>query len=171
MLKTINIFIINLFILTTLDAAEPRLATLNSVTSNELQIFQIRQNTYSCRPYGVVTLNKLHQNSNSDSMCKKSIEQFYIQNPDSQYLALNLLKIKQMYHLEFRENRCILFAKGEKSLSEILLERGVALLRPDFKDEVYGVLYKRAQDKAKFLKRGLWGENITKECIVELYEK
>ena len=74
MLKTLNIFIINLFILTALDAREPMLATLNRVVSNELQIFQIRQSSYSCRPYSVVTLNKLYLSSNSESVCRKSIK-------------------------------------------------------------------------------------------------
>lgn len=101
-------------------------------------------------------------------MCKKSIEQFYTQNPESEYFALNILKVKQMYHLEFHENSCTLFAKGEKSLSELLLENGLALVKPNFRDEIYTTIYKKAQKKARFLKKGLWSENIANECVVEL---
>ncbi len=171
MLKITNILIIKFFIISVLGASEPRLAILNSVVSNELQLFQIRRNSYACKPYGVITLDKLRLNSAQGSLCKKSVERFYVQNPDAQYFSLNLLKVKQTYHLEFRDDRCVLFAKGEKSLSELLLENGLALLRPNFQDEIYAFLYKKAQNRARVLRRGLWGENIKKECIAELYEK
>lgn len=168
MLKIIKIFLMNIFLWTSLYSSEPILAILDKTVSNELQIFKIKQYNYECKPYGVTTLEKLYYKSTPDSMCKKSINNLYLQNPESQYFALNLLKIKQMYHLEFKKESCILFAKGEKSLSELLLENGLAMLKPNFRDRTYEYIYKKAEKKARFLKRGLWGENIAKECIVEL---
>ena len=166
MLKVIQFFLIS----TSLYASEPLLAILNKTVSNELQVFKIKQSSYYCQPYAVRTLESLYHQSGSESMCKKSIEKFYLQNPESQYFTSNLLKVKQMYHLEFKKERCILFAKGEKSLSELLLENGLALLKPNFKDKVYGTIYVKAENKAKFLKKGLWGENITSDCSAELYK-
>ena len=171
MSKILNIFLLNFLLMSTLQASEPTLAILNSVHSNELQKFKIGQNSFYCKPYAITTIDKLYAKSAQNSLCRSSIEKFYLQNPDAQYFTLNLLKVKQMYHVEFKNTECILFAKGEKTLSELLLENGLALLQINFQDKEYGAIYKKSQNRARLLKRGLWKENIKRECVVELYKE
>ena len=170
MLRITTIFIINILMLNSLHANEPTLATLESVTSNEVQKFRINQFTFYCKPYGVVSVEELYKNITLNATCKKSIEKFYIQNPQAKYFTHSLLKPKQMYHLEFKDQECILFAKGEKTLSELLLENGYGVLKPMFEDKEYKGYFTKSQNKAKLLKKGLWGTNIIRECIAELYK-
>ena len=170
MFKILNILIINILFAGLLSAKEPTLAILENVVSNEVQKFKISQYSFYCRPYAIVTLDKLYASSSLNSICKKSIESFYIKNPEAQYFSLNKLRVKQMYHLEFKDQRCLLFAQGERTLSELLLENGLGILKPLFEDKEYSYIFKNSQQKAKSLRRGLWSENIIRECIVELYK-
>ncbi len=170
MLKSINIYLFYLSLASFLVATEPTLATLEKIVSNDRQKFSIKNYNFYCKPYGIVTLDELYSNATLDSTCKKSIESFYIKNPELKYYSSNFLKIKQMYHLEFKDDRCILFMQGQKSLSEFLLENGIALQKPFFKDKEYSFLFKKAQQRARILRRGMWSENILRECVVELYK-
>ena len=168
MLKSLKISF--LFITSFLVASEPTLAVLENIVSNDTQKFSIGKYNFYCKPYGVVTLNELYANTTLGSTCKKSIETFYTKNPDLKYYSFNYLKIKQMYHIEFKKDRCIVFVQGQKNLSELLLESGLALQKPFFKDKEYGALLKNSQKRARMLRKGMWSENILRECIVELYK-
>ena len=73
-----------------------------------------------------------------------------------------------MYHIEFRESKCLIYAQGQKTLSEFLLEKGLAMNKPAFKDEEFRYSFEKAQANAKFLKLGMWNEPVEKECAKEL---
>ena len=73
-----------------------------------------------------------------------------------------------MYHIEFKDKKCVVYAKGQMSLSEILLKEGLAVNEPRFKDEEFKYLFDKAQIRAKTLKKGLWSENLLKDCVSEL---
>ena len=75
-----------------------------------------------------------------------------------------------MYHIEFKNQECILYALGEKTLSELLLENGLAVCKPIFRDEEFKYLFYKAQLKAKTNKYGMWKENFINDCIAELYK-
>lgn len=151
-------------------AKEPTMAILLDITTNSTQRFNIEQYSFYCKPYGVITLEKLYNNSKADSKCKESIGNFYKKHPDLKYFTNKLLKVRQMYHLEFKDKECVLYAKGQKTLSEILLSEGLAVNKPMFKDEEFSFLFKRAQINAKLKKKGVWGEKVLKDCISELYK-
>ncbi len=168
MSKKIVIFIFFVY-QTVLIGAEPILATLNNIDSNEIQKFKIAQKSFYCRPYGVTSIDKLYSNSQNNSSCKKSIESFYKKNPYSKYFALKILKTKQMYHIEHKNDSCIVYAKGAKSYSELLLERGLAVIKPLFKDEEFSSSFKKAQARAKSSKLGIWKSNLLIECTAESY--
>jgi hypothetical protein len=170
MRKIIRFVIVCLFISNNLSATEPVLATLNTIYSNEIQKFAIGNYTFDCRPYGVLTLENLYNTSEIDSSCRKSIDKFYTKNPILQQYVLRLLKYRQNYHLEIRNTECIIFANGEITLSELLLHKGLAVLKPTFKDEEFDNKYLSTQAKAKREKKGLWGENIYESCVAELYK-
>lgn len=151
-------------------AKEPTMAILLDITTNSTQRFNIGQYNFYCTPYGVITLEKLYKNSKIDSKCKVSIESFYEKHPNLEYFTMKLLKVRQMYHLEFKNKECVIYAKGQKTLSEILLSEGLAVNKPMFKDEEFKFLFERAQINAKLLEKGIWGEKVLKDCIAELYK-
>ena len=154
-----------------LIANEPNLAILQSVISNDTQKFSQKMSHFICKPYGVVTLEKLYNTSAIDSLCRKSVESLYAQDPNIRYFSLRLLKPMQTYHVEFQEKSCVLYANGEKTLSELLLAEGLAFIKPAFGDDVFNAVFSKAQMAAKLSKKGLWRENILKECMVELYKE
>jgi hypothetical protein len=155
---------------TFLYAKEPTMAILVDITTNSTQKFKIKKYNFYCTPYGVITLEKLYKNSKMDSKCKESINSFYKKHPDLKYFAIELLNVGQMYHLEFKNNECVIYAKGQRTLSDILLSEGLALNKPKFKDEEFNFLFERAQTNAKLLKKGVWGDKVLNDCISELYK-
>lgn len=159
------------FFYTNIIASEPTLATLRSVSENEYQTFSIGMFQFTCRPYGVLTIDELYYKSELDSECRKSINEFYLQNPMSRYFSENLLKIRQLYHIEFKENRCILYTKGKLTMSELLIKKGLGVIKPRFKDKEFEYPLKKAYDYAKRLEVGLFKNKITNSCIEELYKE
>lgn len=168
--KSVYFFFITILLHTLLYSKEPTMAILRDITTNSIQKFSIGQYSFYCRPYGVITLEKLYQNSKIDSKCKESINNFYKKYPNLEYFTMKLLKVGQMYHLEFKDKECVMYAKGQKTLSEILLSEGLVVNKPMFKDEEFNFLFERAQTNAKLLKKGIWGEKVLKDCIAELYK-
>ena len=170
MLRKTNIFILYIFLCISLDAKEPVLAVLNNSISNQVQIFGIGKYTFECRPYGLITLEKIYETSKTKSMCRNSIDNFYKKNPKSKFYVDSLLEYKQLYHVEIKDTTCILYAKGQMTLSEILLAKGLAVLKPTFKDEEFDSSFTLAQRKAKMDKKGLWKEKIFSSCAEEIYK-
>ncbi len=166
--KIIFLFFLYTFFIHSLGANEPTLAILKSIDSNSRQSFNIQKYNFYCEPYGVKSLENMQSISESGSKCKESIESFYKKNPDLKYFTDEILKTEQLYHIEWRENRCVLYAQGEKTLSELLLENGLAVNKRTFKDEEFKFLYEKAEQNAKFLKRGMWNGTIQKDCATEI---
>jgi len=152
-------------------AKEPTLCILRSVHTNEYQRFSKGMYEFVCRPYGVITVDELYIKAKVGSDCKKSIEEFYKESPLLKYFTTNLLKLKQQYHVKFRDKRCIVYANGREVLSEVLIKKGLAVKKPMLKDEEFEHSFSNAQIYAKSLKRGLFKNKITRKCISELYKK
>jgi len=169
MYKIIIIFLFHSLLI--LEAKEPTLAMLKNVYANDSQKFSIGNGTFLCKPYGVKSLEKMYASSKKDSICKKSIYELYQKSKPLAYYSLNLLYVSQFYHVEFKNEKCLLFAKGEKTLSELLLENGLALVNPSFNDEEFQWSFYHAQRGAKENKRGLWSKDIYRECFEELNKK
>lgn len=161
-----------LFLFSFLFSKEPTMHILTEIKSNDIQIFNRNQQTIMCKPYGVITIDELYKDSKLDSTCQESILNFYKKRPDLKYFVESKLYLKQMYHVKVKEeSRCIINAAGGKSLSELLLEKGLAVRQPYFKDEEYEYYLQNAQLRAKILKVGVWKENITRECVENIYKK
>jgi len=163
--------ILSLLLSSLLFSKEPTLGILESIQTNTEQIFIIAQKRYRCDAYGVLGIEKLFQRSELSEVCKTKMQDFYAKHPDAKYFAYKKLKRSQMYHIEFRESECLLFASGEITLSELLLKEGFALLNPMFDDKEFRRVYKDAQAAAIFEKRGIWRDNTTRECAAALETK
>ena len=68
----------------------------------------------------------------------------------------------------FIDGKCIISTAGEKSLSEFLLDEGLAVKVPDLLDKEYESYFKKSQQEAKVTKKGIWKGNIPKECISDI---
>ena len=76
----------------------------------------------------------------------------------------------QRYSLVIKDNnRCIINVSGEKTLSEFLLEEGLAVKKPLFKDKEYSYYFYRSEQKAKENLKGVWKEKIIKDCVSYIY--
>lgn len=175
MLKKINILFSSLLLTISLDAREPILAILTSANSNETQSFNISNFNLTCKPYGILTIERLYAISDEKSdeglICREKIKSIYIKNPNLQYFAQLLLKRQQRYHIvPKKEGECVLYAKGQMTLSELLLAEGLALVKPLFNDEEFKDDFNAAQRKARLNKKGLWAEEIYEMCAAKLYE-
>ncbi|MDY0121450.1 MAG: hypothetical protein RBR54_05860 [Sulfurimonas sp.] len=166
MYKIISVFFLQHFILLSCIAAEPALGMLRAVQSNAFQKFSFSNTHFGCRAYGIVSLEELYHNTNTNDVCRSKIQRFYLKNPHSQYFSATLLDVKQLYHVEFRERRCIVYAQGQMTLSELLLQNGLALLKPEFQDKEFRYLYNRAQKNAKLNEKGIWADETLSECIL-----
>jgi len=171
MLKKIQILLFLTILSFTLDAKEPLLGILTSVSSNDIQSFNISKYNLKCKTYGVLTLERLYDISKDNTVCREKIESIYAKYPDLKYFAQRLLKVQQRYHMVPKKiGECVLYAKGQITLSELLLAKGLAIVRPLFDDEEFRDDFNVAQRKARTEKRGLWKEEIFDICAAKLYE-
>lgn len=168
MRKIICLPLLYIFLAHSLSAKEPTMAILTNIITNSTQKFNIGNYNFYCEPYGVISLEKLYARSAPESKCRESIVGFYNRHPDLKYFTQEVMKVMQMYHLEFKEKQCIIYARGQKTLSELLLENGLALIKPNFDDEEFRYLFYKAQLNAKISKSGMWSEQIDKDCVSEL---
>ena len=161
-----NLILIFLLI-TSVEAKEPTMAILKNIYSNDIQQFTYQNYSFTCRPYGVVTLEDVYKATDVSTVCKKKIVKFYIQNPKLKYFSIRLLKLFQMYHIDVKKDlRCVIYAKGMKTLSELLIEKGLAIKKPYLKDEIFKYRFETAQKGASYHKRGLFKDPILKNCMI-----
>ena len=165
MCKLLNIFLLLFLLKYALYAEEPVLATLVKITSNEKQEFKIGTYNFTCTPYGIITIEELYRDAKSDSVCRKSIFKFYEQNPNLEYFAAKKLKALQSYSMVFIDGKCVISTAGEKSLSEFLLDEGLAIKIPNSLEKEYDSYFHKSELEAKVMKKGIWEGNLPKECI------
>jgi len=146
-------------------AKEPTLAILKDVHTNGRQKYGIKNYTFECTPYGVVSLEKLYSASPEKSQCRKDIVSFYKKNPNLQNYSLQELHTMQTYHIEFRQENCIVYSHGQVTLSEMLVLNGLALVKLVFEDDEFRFAFLRAQMSAKEKQKGLWKETIYESCL------
>ncbi len=166
--KIILFFIPPIFMLCPLNAKEPVLATLEAVVSNNIQKFRIKNYSFYCEAYGVISLNEIGHKNISNSICLANLEKLYKKTLDLKYYSQKILKVNQQYSIEFKKNGCVVYAKGQKTLSEILLEKGLSVAESRFKDREFVSLFHKAELRAKISQTGLWSENIRGKCLLDL---
>ena len=169
--KIISIYFLQLFIALSCMAAEPALAMLRSTESNNIQKFSFANTHFACKVYGVISLEELYHHTKTSDGCKAKIQSFYQKNPQLKYFSATLLKRKQLYHLEFRTNECIVYAQGQMTLSELLLKNGLGVLKPQFQDKEFQYAYKKAQRNARLHQRGIWADETFNLCILQEEER
>ncbi len=169
--KIIYFLFLQFFLSAVLNAKEPTLVILDAVLSNGVQKFTLGNYNFYSQPYGVLTLKNLYENASLNESCKRSLNDFYKKNPLLEHFSSEHLKAKQLYHIEFKGKGSVLYAIGEKTLAELLLKRGLAVVKPLFKDDEFIYTYNKAQLNAKMAKKGIWKESAIVQCINALYKE
>ncbi len=166
MLKAFIIIIL----FTQLFAKNIIIGQLISVFSNTLQIFKIQQKNIQCLPYGILTLDEIMRYKKINIVCKKEINTYFIHHPYRQYFSLRHLSVRGFYTLILKNKQCLIYAKGQKSLSELLLQNGLAIINPRFNDNEFKDEFLQAQNYAKYHKLGIWSNNILMICALGMYK-
>jgi len=146
----------------------PVIMTLRNIISNDSIIFSYHQHYFNCYPYGIIALEKLLTDEKTSSTCKKIYFDFSQKYPKLHFFAHYHFHLEQNYVLDLHKEGCIIFSKGKKSYSEVLLEHGLAIINPKVKNEEYMLYFFAAQERAKRARKGLWGDPDMRKCKAEL---
>ena len=152
----------------TLDAKEPTILMLKNSHGNFLQEFQVAPHySFSCKPYGIKTLEELLNSKTNDQKCQKNLEIFYIKHPKLSNLHHKYLHKKSFYHVEYENRSCLVYAKGQVTFSEILLKEGMALVDRDLKNKILKPKFVDIEQNAKDKKKGFFADSELMNCINE----
>jgi hypothetical protein len=146
------------------------IAQLISIHSNASQVFKINGKSFSCSAYGITVLHKIAQTKQINPICQDEIKKFFDTDPTKLSVASKYLHVKSFYDLIYVKGQCLIYASGQKSLSEILLENGLAVIEHGFHDEEFDALFLKAQRHAQENKLGVWSDNTLKICALGLYK-
>jgi len=161
-----KILIIFFLILSSLSASEPMIVMLEGVYNNKFQKFSYYNKTFFCKAYGVLSLEDVAMKNKDNQTCVDAIISLYRNNPNLKYYSLGILKNKQRYRVEMKsDGSCLLYARGKSTLSELLLENGLALLKPNFRDKELKYRFKKAQLRAKITDKAIWSQKIKMKCL------
>ncbi len=161
-------FFVSIVFCSTVFAERSVRMTLNSILANDSLIFSLKRNHFNCYPYGVIVLEKFYRDDKVSLTCKKNYQQFQQKNPKLYFFAYYHFHVKQNYMVELKKEGCLVFSKGQKTYSEFLLEKGLAIIDPKIKNEKYKNYFFYAQQRAKRNKKGIWGDSAMQKCIAEL---
>jgi len=171
MYKKSNIFFLVMLCSKLLFSKDTTLILLLNIESNDIQRYTFNNYSFNCSQYGIISIDEVYTETKNEN-CRRSIEEFYIKRPDLKYFAYKKLKVMQFYNTKFfKDGRCSISVSGEKTLSEFLLEEGLAKIRKDFKDRELQSYFYKAQYKAKYYKKGIWDKNNLKECSGEIFSQ
>ena len=134
-------------------------------------MFRYKQARYHCTPYGVWTLDRVMRNSDITPTCKKALENFIVHNPKLHHFTKYIMHLEQGYRVEFRNKECIIYLGSKQTLSEALLQVGVAIEQPRFSDEEFRYRFYQALRAAKVNKRGIWSDAKLQSCMSEFFKE
>ena len=160
-----NFFILFLISTVQLSASEPMIAELIKIQSSSQLLFRYKNTQFLCQNYGVIDVDTMYNDTNISKECRKRINDFYIYNPKSKNIAYYNFSIYQLYHVEIKNNKCLVFLKGSKTYSQYLIELGLAKPKPFFADKKYRQRFKNAFYEAKLVKQGYHKNPFLKNCM------
>jgi len=144
-----------------------QIGLLLEVKNNSLLYFSVNNQDELCVPYGVVTFEMLRHKNHDATLCQKRLNHYFEMHPKDAFLAREHFHLQQQYHIEKRDDRCMIYAQGKKRYAQILLEKGLAIVPVDFEDKSVAVQYRRIQSEAQREKKGLWSDAILRNCMMQ----
>lgn len=165
--ETFFVRLISMMIFLTPLYADITVGILKSVEGNSKQTLLTKNTVLGCEPFGIITLEKMLRNAASTQECKKAVSDFYTSHPHDKQFAREHLYVQHSYHYEMIKEGCVLYANGNQTYSEMLLDQGLALIDPSFNNNEWNGRFKRAQKGSEYQKNGLHDTLIKKWCIKE----
>jgi len=144
------------------------IALLLEIKNNSLLYFSIKNREHLCIPYGIITFDILQYKSKDNALCQKALLEYYDKYPKDKNFAKKHFHTQQYYNIEKKKSSCIIYAKGKKSYSSILLEKGLAIVPTHFKDKIFEYKYRKIENEAKISQKGLWSNPILRNCISQI---
>ena len=155
-----------------LYAKEPNVMLLESIYANDSLLFRSKNSYVLCRPYGVWTLDRvIRRKDRPNTVCEKALEEFILHNPKLHNFLTFKMHVEQGYRVEFKKGECIVYLGSKKTLSETLLQAGLAIEEPNFKDEEFRYRFYQALRAAKRNKRGIWSDAKMRSCMSEFFKE
>jgi hypothetical protein len=90
---------------------------------------------------------------------------FIAEHPEYHYFSQTYLKRYQQYHLDILDSQCLLYAQGRKSLSELLLENGLAVRDEMKRNIILDYKFQRSVTRAQREKKGIYSDAILRNCV------
>ena len=164
-------FLFSLFSFLSLQAQEPNIKILDAIYANDSYLFHHAQERAVCKPYGVWTIERALRRGDIGSVCKKALDDFLVHNPKLRYFSSYKMHVEQGYRVTFRNDGCIIYLGSKQTLSEALLQAGVAIEQPGFGDEEFRYRFYQALRAAKVNKRGIWSDAKLQSCMSEFFKE
>jgi hypothetical protein len=160
------------FVMTTaIFGAEPTLALLQGVSDDQRLYLSVGGKPMSCKPYGVILLEKLAISEGVDPSCRNVVSRLFKQQPTLKHFWRSHLKLFQQYRVEMRSGECTLYANSTQSYAELLIKAGVAMRKPLLNDELWIFRWKKAQRIARNQKHGIWRYDDWVTCTESIYSE
>lgn len=144
---------------------------LDAIYANDSYLFHHAQDQTMCTPYGVWTIERALRRSDIGSVCKKALNEFLLHNPKLRYFSSYKMHVEQGYRIALRNGECIIYLGSKQTLSEALLQAGVAIEQPGFSDEEFRYRFYQALRAAKINKRGIWSDAKMRSCMSEFFKE
>lgn len=167
-MKIKKIFTLLFVMFVTLLDAENLLGLLKGIENNHTLHMTYGQKPFICKPYGVETVSQLIQRTDVNSTCMKYLVEYRRAEPKEKFYAQELLYVQQQYSVEGIDGLCLLNLSSNYSYSEALLENGYGRIPLTIKYEnpVLNERFKRAVQRAKNTKAGIWSDANVRECFL-----
>jgi hypothetical protein len=167
-----RVLFLSLFI-TSLYAQTPFTVILEGIVGNNLMRYSIKSAPFFCYSAAVNTHETFINSPNTTQACQTLMQKFIKKNPKMVYAHSYVLHEDITYMIEPHEgNSCFLYLNGGTTYSEYLVEKGFALLKNshdgDFAKSVAYEKLTRAQARAKYHKKGVWGNARLANCFASL---
>jgi len=164
----LRIFSLFLFLFVTFLHAETVLSLLTSIENNHTLHMLHKQKKFVCTPYGVETISQLVSRTDINSSCMNHLYDFRQAHPQENSFAHKILHIQQQYSAEGANEGCLLYLSSNHSYSESLIEHGYGRIPVSFRyeDRILEYRFKRAQQRAKKRKAGIWSDVNIRNCFL-----
>jgi len=161
------------FVFVTFLDAEMLLVLLKKIENNHTLHMTYGQKPFVCTPYGVETVSQLVSRTDVNTTCMQYLVTFREAHPHEKSHAQEILHVQQQYSVEGLKNLCLLSLSNNYSYSESLLEHGYGRipLTLGYEDPVLDHRFKRALQRAKNTKAGIWSDVNIRNCFLREKKK
>lgn len=143
-------------------------AFLKSIENNHTLHMSYKGKAFICKSYGIETVGELALRIDTNSSCRRYIDDFRLSNPKEEFFGALSLHVEQQYSVEGVDNACLLHLSSGHSYSEALLENGYARISPNQISNLSLLKHRfeKAVKRAKNTRAGMWSDINIRNCFL-----